>query len=215
MSKEIIKEIDGVVVQVTEREVRAKAGVPLPDYIPATMLANLGYIRPATGPQPEIEPHQIAKRDGFEKNESGVWQTAWKVEQVDRDDMLVTQLDKLEAIRKVKETGGLIYNGLAIKTDEKTWSRLIATEKAMAARYISKVSWKMSDGRFHEVNKSTVGLFIKLVSVHIAACFDAEAKVTAELEAIDECEPMAAYDVAAKFAEEYAAVNERLLGDNG
>lgn len=213
----IIKEVDGAAVVAPEQEVRAKAGTLFASgHIPSMVLNNLGFHRPATTLAPEVAGHRIAKPAGFEKcPDTGVWRTAWAVVDIPVDDLLKQRIEELAKIRKAKEVGGLVSDGLQISTDERTWSRLIATEKAMAARYISKVSWKMSDGRFHEVNKSAVGLFIKLVSVHIAACFDAEAKVTAELEAITACAPMAAYDVATKFAEEYASVNKRLLGDNG
>lgn len=97
---------------------------------------------------------------------------------------------RLAAERWRREVGGITAGGHAVDT-----SREARTILDQAARAGYAGVWKWGDGSFSAVTPEDLGGVIAAVTSHVAACFAAEAAQAAAIDACDDLEVLAAWDV--------------------
>lgn len=82
------------------------------------------------------------------------------------------------------ETGGITVSGAAIDTSRESQGKLTAAwAKAKADNTFTISNWKTSSGAFVTLDNATIIALCDAVLAHVQACFDAEAVVSAEIDA--------------------------------
>jgi len=136
-----------------------------------------------------------------ERGEDGRLYAGWRVVPRSLRDVRVTLRDRLAARRWEVETGGIaLPDGTAVRTDEKTQTRLIAARVQAEAGSLTELRWKMGDG-FVTLTAAQITAIADAVAAHVAACFAAEDAVDAQIAAAETIEELAAIDVGAAFAQ--------------
>lgn len=106
------------------------------------------------------------------------------------DELRSRAKDRLAAERWRREVGGIVVDGHA--ADSSREARTIL-DQAVRAGYAGV--WKWADGSFSAVTPDVLGAVIAAVTAHVAACFAAEAAQAAAIDACDDPEVLAAWDV--------------------
>lgn len=82
------------------------------------------------------------------------------------------------------ETAGCTWNGKPVATDRDSQSKLIAEYVAIQAGLRADPSpWKFADGTFASLTNAEAAQMILAARSHVAACFEVEAVVLAEIDA--------------------------------
>lgn len=94
------------------------------------------------------------------------------------------------------ETGGLMLEGLPIRTDRETRAALTEAVNSLAAGLMSEpVIWKMAAG-WAELSEAQLQAITAAVSAHVKASFAAERAVSEQIDALQD---LAGFDVEAAF----------------
>jgi len=101
----------------------------------------------------------------------------------------------LANLRWKVETGGITVGGITLPTDERTRSNLHA--KYTLAKENSNVTcvWKLGDGSFVTLSNATIQSAAHAVHDHVQACFDHEAALAAQIDAVVDEAALAAIDI--------------------
>lgn len=79
------------------------------------------------------------------------------------------------------ETGGITLNGVQIRTDEISQTKILGARVAAKEDANYALTWKASDGTFVPLTASQIIAIADAVRAHVQACFDAEAAVAAKI----------------------------------
>jgi hypothetical protein len=104
-------------------------------------------------------------------------------------DTKAAKLAELAEYRWERETGGITVNGLPVYTDDR--SKLLlngARSRGQGAR------WKTTAGFVH-LTAEEVEALAQAVAAHVQACFDREAELTEQIEALTDWQAVAAFDI--------------------
>lgn len=126
------------------------------------------------------------------------WQgDEWVLIPPDPAEVLAAAKAALAAHRYEVETGGVSVGGIVVATDRQSQSMITgAVSKAQRdPNFVTR--WKGADGNFTTVDASTILMIGDAVSDHIAACFDREASLLADLEAAEDAAALEAIDITA------------------
>lgn len=94
------------------------------------------------------------------------------------------------------ETGGLMLEGLPVRTDRETRAALTEAVNSLAAGLMTEpVIWKMAAG-WAELSEAQLQAITAAVSAHVKASFAAERAVSDQIDAMED---VAGFDVAAAF----------------
>lgn len=104
--------------------------------------------------------------------------------------------ERLADLRWQFETGGLVLEGVQVRTDRETRAALTEAVNSLAAGLMTEpVIWKLA-GTWAELNEVQLQAITAAVSAHVKASFAAERAVSQEIDALED---MAGFDVAAAF----------------
>ena len=93
-------------------------------------------------------------------------------------DLVVAKLAALADRRWQAETGGVVINGVPIKTDRDSTSKITAAYVQAAANPAFSVRWKVDTGTFVTLDAETIIAIGDAVTTHAQACFDREDVLT-------------------------------------
>jgi hypothetical protein len=94
-------------------------------------------------------------------------------------------LTALAAKRYEVETGGIIVNGVAVATDDRSKTLLLGARLEALMNPATSLRWKTSDG-FVPLSGSQIITISGAVRAHVQACFDREAELAARIAAADD-----------------------------
>ena len=114
-------------------------------------------------------------------------------------------LATLANLRWQRETGGIEVGGMAVRTDDKTQSRLTAAQSAFDKGLITSVDWKLGDQAWVTLAEAQLDQIVAAVTAHVAACFAAEKAVSDQITAAPDVDALAALDLTAAFEAAYQA----------
>lgn len=118
---------------------------------------------------------------------------------VDGDTLRTSLLEEVTSLRDEGIAAGTLYGERPIHTDDQSQQR--ATGAAVAAGFDSSysVGWKFADGTFATLGAQEIIEMASTIQEHVQACFNAEAIVSAQIEALEEAE-LGGFDVGAAYA---------------
>ena len=111
------------------------------------------------------------------------------------EDLRGRKLDELAALRWEKETGGTLFNGMAVATDAVSQTKYIGAVVGAQIDPDAVINWKMADGTFVALDAQAITAVAMAVRAHVQACFDNEAELKAQIEAATTAEEIAAVDL--------------------
>ncbi|HEV7293110.1 MAG TPA: DUF4376 domain-containing protein [Devosia sp.] len=115
-------------------------------------------------------------------------------------EVLAAKFSELDRKRRAVEEGGIIFNGVPLKTDRQTASIITAAYvKAKENPAFQIPNWKFSDGVFAPLDAATIIAAGDAISAHVQSAFDREAALTAELLAMTEIDDVLAFDVQSEW----------------
>ena len=118
------------------------------------------------------------------------------------DELMQARLTELASQRWLRETGGIVVQGMPIKTDRESQG-LLTSAYVMATRDPDfTVRWKIENGLFVEISAALIIMAGDAVTMHVQACFDNEAAHTAALVAAyqaQDAEALNAIDIGANW----------------
>lgn len=112
------------------------------------------------------------------------------------------KLAELAAYRYAVETGGITLEDMSILTVRESQAQLNNTLASLERGLVRSVRWKVASG-WVELDLDAIKPIAGAVAQHVAICFETEEKVVKNLEAIEDHEAMAAFDVRQAFDDLY------------
>lgn len=100
-------------------------------------------------------------------------------------------LAEVAAKRWQVETGGIIVDGIPIKTDRESQAQMSSAYTSLKNSLIEDTPWKAADGSFSLVTMAELEPVAQAMAAHVRSCFDAE---RAHNEAISEMHYQGALD---------------------
>ena len=91
-------------------------------------------------------------------------------------------LDYVANKRWEKETGGIVLNGMALATDDRSKALITGARIAAENDPDFTTKWKTADGSFVTVNASMIIAISDAMLEHVQECFATEAQVLADIE---------------------------------
>lgn len=82
-----------------------------------------------------------------------------------------------------KETGGIVFGGMVISTDDRSKIMISGARVAAEADPNFTTQWKGADGSFVTLVAAMIVAISNAVSTHVSNCFALEAQVLAQIEA--------------------------------
>jgi hypothetical protein len=135
-------------------------------------------------------------------NLSGVWTQQWEVIQIpDTERAAVTEaarearLAALAQKRWEKETGGIVFNGSPVATDEVSQTKIIGAVVGSQLDPGVSMKWKMKNGQFVTLNAAQITDVAMAVRAHVQACFDREAELRMAIVAAGDAGTINAVDI--------------------
>lgn len=116
---------------------------------------------------------------------------------VDRplEEMKAEKLAALADLRWQKETGGFVWNGINIATDDRSQLKITGARLAALADEEYSVRWKIGPGDFVELDAATLIALSDAVRTHVQACFDREAEHSEAILALETARQVYEYDI--------------------
>ena len=135
------------------------------------------------GPQPTGEAWQHVEPDGVEQDGEGRWVTQYKLvpETLDETGLDVQRDLKLAALAAKRwsvETGGIMFGGMFIKTDEDTQRKITGAYVQATRNPTLVVRWKVAPATFVTLDADTIIMIGDAVTAHIQAAFDRESELS-------------------------------------
>lgn len=188
----------------------------LPDrFLLASDVLDLGYAPFVETPSPSVDDPtlKVIEIASTAQNSDGEWLQAWDLvdsglsESEKIQALSGAMMEELASIRWRHEIGGTaLPDGTPIRTDRHTQSKLTSAVVQMQAGVISEVRWKLASG-FVSLDGPQITAIAGAVTVHVAACFEAEEVVGGQIAAASTVEAIRAIDVGLAFE---AALNAAL-----
>ena len=82
-----------------------------------------------------------------------------------------------------KETGGIVVDGMAVATDDRSKMMLLGARVAAQNDAEFSTAWKMADGTWQTVSAAAIIAISDAVLAHVDGCFQTEKSVDAAIEA--------------------------------
>lgn len=105
------------------------------------------------------------------------------------------KLAELAALRWEREVGGITFQGVHIKTDERTQATLHAARTWAKEDPNFTVNYKAGDGLFIPANAEMIIAIADLAKLHVQACFNREAALTAQIVGAGSIQALDAIDI--------------------
>lgn len=153
-------------------------------------LAAIGLYVPADHGVPEGE-REVSRSV---QRVNGVPTVVYVTEAIPIAELRATKLEALGERRWQAEVGGMVLNGMPVKTDRETTGILTAAYVTALADPEYSINWKIDTGVFVTLDAATIIAISTAARAHVQACYDREAALTglilaasnaAELDAID------------------------------
>lgn len=90
----------------------------------------------------------------------------------------------IKARRDRAIAAGIVVGGFPVQTDDLSQQRIIGAALAAMVDPSATVRWKVADGSFVTLDAPTVIAIAQAVRAHVQACFDREAELVADPEAV-------------------------------
>lgn len=110
-------------------------------------------------------------------------------------DLKKERLAALAARRWQAETGGIVFMGMSIKTDEDTQRKITGAYVQATRDSGFVVKWKVAPGVFIDLDAAAIIAIGDAVTAHIQACFANEAALTAAILAAGDVAALSAIDI--------------------
>lgn len=163
---------------------------PPPPFGNATKAASLKWLPDVP---PAVEPWQVATR--VEPVDFDGEAVEYTVADRPLEEIKAEKLAALADFRWQKETGGFLFNGVTIATDDRSQLKITgARVAAEAAEPGWTVHWKVAPGQFVTLTKADIIAISDAVRAHVQACFDSEAAHAAAINALETAEAVYEYD---------------------
>lgn len=105
-------------------------------------------------------------------------------------------LNRVREIRAEKELGGILFNGIPIRTDDKSQSKLQGVITLFSINpNLAGVDWEAVPGTFVTLDKNTLMAIAVAVGGHIQDCFTKSKQLTEEILATETIEELEAIDI--------------------
>jgi predicted pyridoxine 5'-phosphate oxidase superfamily flavin-nucleotide-binding protein len=105
------------------------------------------------------------------------------------------KLASLAAVRWLRETGGMIFNGHVVATDTTSQTKIIGAVVGAQLDPTASIKWKMADGEFVTLDATAIVALGVAMRGHVQACFDNEARLRALIEAAADADAIDAIDI--------------------
>lgn len=153
-----------------------------PAVITPEILDSFDHDPVMSGAQPTGEPWQHVEADGVEQV-NGQWFTKFRLEpaELDEDGLNRQRELKLAAIAAKRwevETGGIVFAGVPIKTDEDTQRKITGAYVRATRDSGFTVQWKIGPATFITLDATTIIGIGDAVTAHIQDAFATEAALS-------------------------------------
>lgn len=167
--------------------IETATGVALHVLDAAPEITAAGMVSPVRAPDIKPSTHSVVEVDAptliFAPGVLAVSEGEWTVANPDAYDTLVAarladqkaqKLAALAARRWQAETGGIVFMGMSIKTDEDTQRKITGAYVQADKNPSFTAKWKMDAGVFVTLDAATIIAIGDAVTGHIQTCFDKE-----------------------------------------
>lgn len=186
------------VAQTVEVEIESQREFPLPDNLAGLDLSAHGFAVVEPTDPPEVEPGEVAERDGIEPVD-GVWRWKWSVRPGNADDLAQAKADALNNLRDLrwqKSVGGTTFNGIPIRTDEGSQAKIDGAvalfDKDPA---LTTLDFEAQPGVWVTFDKAAMEAIGVAVGRHVQACFSRQRELSGLIDAAETFADLAAVNV--------------------
>lgn len=188
--------------------IETASGVALHLLEEAPEISEAGMTSPVLAPDIKSGTHSVIEVDapamafvpGLLSVEAGIWFVA---DQASYDAVMAAQFEAkksaklatLAARRWQAETGGIVFMGMSIKTDEDTQRKITGAYVQATRDSGFVVKWKVAPGVFIDLDAAAIIAIGDAVTAHIQACFANEAALTAAILAAGDVAALSAIDI--------------------
>ncbi len=179
-------------------EIESQREFPLPANLAGLDLSAHGFAVVEPTDPPEVEPGEVAERDGIELVE-GVWRWKWIAQPGTAEDLARAKVDALDYLRELrwqKSVGGMTFNGLPIRTDEASRaniSGLVALFREDPDK--ETADFEAQPNVWVTFDRATAVALGVAVGRHVQECFSRQRVLAGLIDAAESFAALAAIDV--------------------
>lgn len=152
--------------------------------------------RPTDIPHKKVSWHPVVRDEGltaFTGLENGSWVVRAALPTL--DEIRARKLAEIASLRWEKETGGTMFNGMPVATDAVSQTKYIGAVVGAQIDPNAVINWKMADGTFVSLDAQAITAIAMAVRAHVQTCFNNEAELKAQIEAVTTEDGIAAVDL--------------------
>ena len=177
--------------------------ISFPANLNSEFLAFLGLVRVKKTPRPSnlAVTHQVV--EGLPVKRDDEFFQNWTVTPISltpqQQDERFTQakdelLNALSAYRYNLEVGGVVIDGVTVRTDRESQAQLSAALLTLNEGFAPSINWKSASG-WVNLNKTQLQRISRTVAHHVQGCFNIEQMHYTKIQQITNAEDLAKYDI--------------------